>query len=96
MEAGGADAAGIVGQGQQDSTSVTYTCGGEVFRRDILALPIFPSVVHSNLILYLLPDQTGCGAKNWVKPQDQIRCRACGYRILYKMRTKRMVQHEAR
>ena len=42
------------------------------------------------------PTPTGCGAKNHVKPQDQIRCRSCGYRILYKVRTKRMVQHEAR
>lgn len=30
-----------------------------------------------------------CGANNAIKPQDIIRCRDCGYRILYKVRTKR-------
>ena len=29
-----------------------------------------------------------CGQKNQIKPKDAIRCRICGYRILYKMRTK--------
>lgn len=37
-----------------------------------------------------------CGTKNTIKPKDAIRCRECGYRILYKMRTKRMIQLEAR
>ena len=31
----------------------------------------------------------GCGAKNSLKPQDPVRCRTCGYRILYKERTKK-------
>ncbi len=30
-----------------------------------------------------------CGQPNVIKPQDPIRCRTCGYRILYKVRTKR-------
>ena len=30
-----------------------------------------------------------CGQHNGIKPQDPIRCRSCGYRILYKVRTKR-------
>lgn len=29
-----------------------------------------------------------CGHTNEIKPKDPIRCRFCGYRILYKMRTK--------
>ena len=29
-----------------------------------------------------------CGQTNEIKPKDPIRCRFCGYRILYKMRTK--------
>lgn len=29
-----------------------------------------------------------CGVVNEIKPKDPIRCRFCGYRILYKMRTK--------
>ena len=37
-----------------------------------------------------------CGALNTIKPKDAIRCRECGYRILYKTRTKRMIQLEAR
>ena len=30
-----------------------------------------------------------CGADNDIKPKDPIRCRECGYRIMYKKRTKR-------
>lgn len=30
-----------------------------------------------------------CGAENEIKPKDAIRCRECGYRIMYKKRTKR-------
>ena len=37
-----------------------------------------------------------CGAENTLKAGDVIRCRECGYRILYKKRTKRVVQYEAR
>ena len=37
-----------------------------------------------------------CGAENTLQPGDVIRCRECGYRILYKKRTKRVVQYEAR
>ncbi|KAI0269228.1 DNA directed RNA polymerase, partial [Gloeopeniophorella convolvens] len=42
---------------------------------------------------YLCAD---CGAKNDIKPREPIRCRECGHRIMYKKRTKRMVQFEAR
>jgi DNA-directed RNA polymerases I, II, and III subunit RPABC4 len=37
-----------------------------------------------------------CGAENTLRAGDVIRCRECGYRILYKKRTKRVVQYEAR
>ena len=37
-----------------------------------------------------------CGAETTLKAGDVIRCRECGYRILYKKRTKRIVQYEAR
>ena len=30
-----------------------------------------------------------CGARNVIKAGDPVRCRQCGFRILYKMRTKR-------
>ncbi|KAI8918259.1 DNA directed RNA polymerase [Powellomyces hirtus] len=37
-----------------------------------------------------------CGSDNTIKPREPIRCKDCGYRIMYKKRTKRMVQFEAR
>jgi DNA-directed RNA polymerase I, II, and III subunit RPABC4 len=37
-----------------------------------------------------------CGHENILKQGDVIRCRECGYRILYKKRTNRVVQFEAR
>ncbi|XP_020974716.1 DNA-directed RNA polymerases II, IV and V subunit 12 [Arachis ipaensis] len=36
-----------------------------------------------------------CGMENTLKPGDVIQCRECGYRILYKKRTRRIVQYEA-
>ncbi|XP_073386958.1 DNA-directed RNA polymerases II, IV and V subunit 12 isoform X2 [Physcomitrium patens] len=53
-------------------------------------------------VTYLCGD---CGADNTLKPGDVIQCRECGYRILYKKRTRRthhrllnfaVVQFEAR
>ena len=38
----------------------------------------------------------GCGQLNSLSPRDQVRCRACGYRIFYKVRTERLTQFEAR
>ncbi len=37
-----------------------------------------------------------CGSDVSLKPGDVVQCRDCGYRILYKKRTKRVVQFEAR
>ncbi|KAJ2766097.1 DNA-directed RNA polymerase core subunit rpc10 [Coemansia nantahalensis] len=37
-----------------------------------------------------------CRTPNEIKPREPIRCLDCGYRILMKERTKRMVQFEAR
>ncbi|KAJ2781895.1 DNA-directed RNA polymerase core subunit rpc10 [Coemansia javaensis] len=37
-----------------------------------------------------------CGKSNEIKIREPIRCFDCGYRILVKQRTKRMVQFEAR
>ncbi|PIL33607.1 hypothetical protein GSI_04230 [Ganoderma sinense ZZ0214-1] len=42
---------------------------------------------------YLCAD---CGASNEIRPREPIRCRQCGHRIMYKKRTTRMVQFEAR
>ncbi|KAH8598827.1 DNA directed RNA polymerase [Bisporella sp. PMI_857] len=37
-----------------------------------------------------------CNAKVPLKRGEPIRCKECGHRVLYKERTKRMVQFEAR
>lgn len=37
-----------------------------------------------------------CQEEIQIKPKDHIRCRACGYRILYKKRTKRLIVFDAR
>ncbi|RDW66272.1 hypothetical protein BP6252_09907 [Coleophoma cylindrospora] len=37
-----------------------------------------------------------CNSKVALKKGDPIRCKECGHRVLYKERTKRMVQFEAR
>ena len=34
-----------------------------------------------------------CHCENKIRPKDPIRCRECGYRIMYKKRTKRSTQH---
>ncbi|KAG9148399.1 hypothetical protein Leryth_023011 [Lithospermum erythrorhizon] len=34
-----------------------------------------------------------CGQENTLKSQDVIQCRECGYRILYKKRTRRSMLH---
>ncbi|KAM0696799.1 hypothetical protein Q7P36_002870 [Cladosporium allicinum] len=37
-----------------------------------------------------------CDNKVTLKKGDPIRCKECGYRVLYKERTNRMIQFEAR
>ncbi|KAK4551802.1 DNA-directed RNA polymerase core subunit rpc10 [Recurvomyces mirabilis] len=37
-----------------------------------------------------------CDAKVVLRKSDPIRCKECGYRVLYKERTNRMIQFEAR
>lgn len=37
-----------------------------------------------------------CHTENEMKSRDPIRCRECGYRIMYKKRTKRLVVFDAR
>lgn len=32
-----------------------------------------------------------CHSENEIRPRDPIRCRECGYRIMYKKRTKRSI-----
>jgi DNA-directed RNA polymerase subunit RPC12/RpoP len=35
-------------------------------------------------------------SENEIRPKDAIRCRECGYRIMYKKRTKRLIVFDAR
>lgn len=37
-----------------------------------------------------------CGASFSLNKSDAIRCKECGHRVIYKARTKKMVQFEAR
>ena len=37
-----------------------------------------------------------CHSENEIKTRDPIRCRECGYRIMYKKRTRRMIVFDAR
>lgn len=37
-----------------------------------------------------------CQEEIQIKPKDQIRCRSCGHRVLYKKRTKRLIVFDAR
>ncbi|KAF8456071.1 DNA-directed RNA polymerases I, II, and III subunit RPABC4 [Kalaharituber pfeilii] len=47
----------------------------------------------SGAMFYLCAE---CGAKVGINKGEHIRCKECGHRVLYKQRTKRMVQFEAR
>ncbi|XP_045140721.1 DNA-directed RNA polymerases I, II, and III subunit RPABC4-like [Echinops telfairi] len=38
---------------------------------------------------------TECNTENEIKSRYPIRCRECGYRIMYKKRTKRLVVFDA-
>lgn len=52
-----------------------------------------PEIPSSTDVAYICGH---CRAETVLKPGDVIQCRECGYRILYKKRTKRVVQFEAR
>jgi DNA-directed RNA polymerase I, II, and III subunit RPABC4 len=52
---------------------------------------VLPGPEHK--MVYICGD---CGQDNEIKAKDAIRCRECGYRIMYKKRTRRVVQFEAR
>ncbi len=50
----------------------------------------------SNLCIVGLLVLLECHHENEIRAKDPIRCRECGYRIMYKKRTKRMVVFDAR
>ncbi|KAK0399248.1 hypothetical protein QR680_002958 [Steinernema hermaphroditum] len=47
----------------------------------------------SNSMMYICGE---CHSENQIKPKDPIRCRECGYRILYKKRTRKLMVYDAR
>ncbi|KAF1974966.1 hypothetical protein BU23DRAFT_552804 [Bimuria novae-zelandiae CBS 107.79] len=49
--------------------------------------------IHSRAVSYTCGD---CDGDVQLKRGEPIRCRNCGHRVLYKKRTNRMVQFEAR
>ncbi|KAJ0250483.1 DNA-directed RNA polymerase subunit 12-like protein [Hirschfeldia incana] len=59
----------------QQPEPVTYVCGGNQLRP----------------ILFAISVKYDCGQENTLKSGDVIQCRECGYRILYKKRTRRVI-----
>ncbi|KAI6174913.1 DNA-directed RNA polymerases I, II, and III subunit RPABC4 [Aphelenchoides bicaudatus] len=37
-----------------------------------------------------------CNNENEIRAKDQIRCRECGHRVLYKKRTRHLIVYDAR
>jgi hypothetical protein len=60
---------------EQKQNGVTYNCGG-------LRTFLF------SLSFYFLTLRLDCGSEVILRPGDIVICRECGYRILYKKRTK--------
>lgn len=42
-------------------------------------------------IIFLTFNISECHYENELRPRDPVRCRECGYRIMYKKRTKRCI-----
>jgi DNA-directed RNA polymerase I, II, and III subunit RPABC4 len=61
-------------------TKMVYICGGN-------------SLVGDLYIYYFIFVLVDCGAENSISSKDAIRCRECGYRIMYKKRTNRSKQY---
>jgi DNA-directed RNA polymerase I, II, and III subunit RPABC4 len=47
--------------------------------------------ICGGFFLSLLTPTSECGVDNVIKPKEPIRCQECGYRIMYKKRTKRSI-----
>lgn len=74
------------GQGElRLEKSVNYICGGNTPASFPASFPAF----GARELTPFVRASSACGQVNGIKPADPIRCRTCGYRILYKMRTKR-------
>ncbi|CAF1141398.1 unnamed protein product [Rotaria sordida] len=51
------------------------------------------NVLQPKAMIYICGE---CHKENELKSTDVIRCNECGYRILYKKRTKRLIVYDAR
>lgn len=69
-------------------TAMVYVCGGKIIKLN-------KCFIKNNLtkLFFVVPE---CHFENEMRPRDAIRCRECGYRIMYKKRTKRLVVFDAR
>ncbi|KAK6777146.1 hypothetical protein RDI58_023863 [Solanum bulbocastanum] len=71
---------------------VSYICGGTYFSYLHCLFFLFNFGLTSDganwgfVFSFFFED---CGQENTLKPGDVIQCRECGYRILYKKRTRR-------
>ena len=80
---------------RQNREAYTPPTAGVDTSQTFTALPAHPPVAISYLCAGLFsPDfsrwQIDCGASNSISPKEQIRCRECGHRVMYKKRTRRM------
>jgi DNA-directed RNA polymerase I, II, and III subunit RPABC4 len=65
---------------------VSYICGGARARAALCAVPTLTRARAA----------ADCGVENTLKQGDHVQCRECGYRILYKKRTKRSARPAAK
>ncbi len=81
-----------VQQGMEDGN--IYRCGGDERRAHTMSdvIGVDRQRVHHNDT----QRHTECNKDVVIKAKDVIRCRECGYRILMKKRTTKIVQFEAR
>lgn len=83
-------------------TSVIRTCFGHSYRLEDITF-LFKmeqsnkenaqAPVKKSTMIYICGE---CHQENEIKARDPIRCRECGYRIMYKKRTTRMIVFDAR
>ncbi|KAJ1346578.1 DNA-directed RNA polymerases I, II, and III subunit RPABC4 [Parelaphostrongylus tenuis] len=57
------------------------------------SVPGGTSAPKSTSMIYICGE---CHYENEIRPKDAIRCRECGYRILYKKRSRKLMVYDAR
>jgi DNA-directed RNA polymerase subunit RPC12/RpoP len=87
MNAGAGAGAGAPVAPPAKANALKYVCGGAYHRHRAWCC-VSTGSNHRRF--------PGCGTLNTLSPRDQVRCRACGYRIFYKVRTERRECADAR